>query len=771
MSVLLEKEAFFLTQDLRRTGFLDMIDDDEAAQVQAQQKEEEDWLKVSASSLHKNAALLDNLVTCMQPVKDAWGYYVPALLTLFREVDEGEALLRFLIDSEVRNTPREATLFREDSVRIQGVQYYILTAVREWIREIIYKPILRKTISGRSKNVDAVALEIVRALNDNIASVPSALQQTLTKIGQSVGARFPSLAKHCNKSACVFLFLHVLTPLVVNPFYAGLMTDELKDRETLLVLAKVGRTIQKWVNSSLGDDATDLTDTASSHSSDDRPDRSPRPGGVPLSGRLNSGESEVMRFYELVYKTDGVALVQKKPEPEECQDARQVITAVLKKNYKLLRELEAGLDRQNTLNKHLGQQQGKIFASFTRQATTEDLRASAKFSTAPEAMNAECVRAETAMAGSFSEFVRGSSGNFMLNGDRFVFMPALAWSSFLGSRFAVDLPQFFNQLNYAQFFKVGLENVRKFTRDGIFHESRSVAVLSMFPFLAFTGWGRFTLGVNSTVARSNEFFLSARTENALETSGIETKKGGECHCQALCGFMAGWCSEASGLNIQCVELQCTNKGDKACLFINAPETTLENHAKRMAADIKSSFVPKAPIISFVQAQLPGASVTDSPARRSKSGDSLVSSVQDAVDAIKMCFVREATKITKDKRERGMSLTDRLRANTAKKGTEKTTPEKRERGATLKKHAVSEEKPSPLVLEKTQRKKDAPASSPELGEVKIADGRFVAMRAKDFGSSFILGAHNMLETSTAPHKKKSTMRSTKTPIDQVISMSR
>ena len=70
-----------------------MIDDDEAAQMQAQKKEEEDWLKVSTSSLHKNAALLDNLVTCMQPIKDAWGYYVPALLTLFREVDEGEALL------------------------------------------------------------------------------------------------------------------------------------------------------------------------------------------------------------------------------------------------------------------------------------------------------------------------------------------------------------------------------------------------------------------------------------------------------------------------------------------------------------------------------------------------------------------------------------------------------------------------------------------------------------------------------------------------------
>jgi predicted hydrocarbon binding protein len=750
-----------------------MIDDDEAALVQQQQKEEEDWLKASVSSLHKNATLLENLVTCMQAQKDSWGYYVPALLTAFREVDEGEALLRFLIDSEVRNTPREATLFREDSVRIQGVQYYILTSVRDWVRDVVFKPILRKAIGGRSKGVELVALDVVRALNDNIATVPSALQQTLTKIGQSVGARFPSLAKTGNKSACVFLFLHVLTPVVVNPFGAGLTSEEIKDRETLLMLAKVGRTIQKWVNVTLGDEvdisASTSDQSLSSHSSDDTVPPAVKSPRVPGSGRQSNGEAEVLRFYDLVYKTDGVLSSQKRPEADECQDARVVLMGVVKKNYKLLRELEAGQDRQSTLNKHLGQQQGKIFASFTRQTTREDLRASAKFSACPESLNAESVRSEQSMVNSFSDFMRGASGNFMMNGDRYVFMPAAAWSALGTSRFMSDLPSFFSQLNHAQFFAMGLETLRKFAHDGHLNETRSVSVLAMFPYLALTGWGRFTLGVNSNLTRSNDFSLTVRTENSLETVGIDSKKSGtETRCHALCGFMAGWCTEAIGQSIQGVELQCAARGDKICQFLLAPEVVLESQIKRVAADLKSSYLPKPAILSF--ASVGGAGLSESPSRRGRSGEMAVSSPGDGVDAIKVCFMREATKSSmKEKRDRGASLTERFRSGSIKK-----TPEKRERVGTmgtLKPRTPSNDTPEVLGgVAALLAKKDTPVSSPDSGEVKIGEARYVAVRGKDFGSAFVLRCQNLLEVSATPYKRKSKLQ-VKVPMDQVMAMSK
>lgn len=87
-----------------------------------------------------------------------------------------------------------------------------------------------------------------------------------------------------------------------------------------------------------------------------------------------------------------------------------MILGALRKNYKLLRELEDSLDRQQALNKHLGLQKGKLFAAFTRQvprkkriglcvshclnckATTENLKLSCKFSVIPEAFNEDALK-------------------------------------------------------------------------------------------------------------------------------------------------------------------------------------------------------------------------------------------------------------------------------------------------------------------------------------------------------------------------------------------
>jgi hypothetical protein len=190
----------------------------------------------------------------------------------------------------------------------------------------------------------------------------------------------------------------VITPLVVNPVNAGLCKEPINDREVLLCLAKIGRMIQKWVNESLGreEDRIPRSSSSDSNVSDESSSFTPR------ENKLNAGEFEVARFADLLFKTDGALTVMKKPDADEVSEARQVIAAVLKKNYKLLRELESTSDRQQALNKHLGLQHGKLFSSFTRQTTQENLKLSCKFSSVPEALNTDAVRSESVMTAEFS---------------------------------------------------------------------------------------------------------------------------------------------------------------------------------------------------------------------------------------------------------------------------------------------------------------------------------------------------------------------------------
>jgi hypothetical protein len=141
-----------------------------------------------------------------------------------------------------------------------------------------------------------------------------------------------------------------------------------------------------------------------------------------------------------------------------------------------------------------------------------------------------------------------------MNRDRYVFVPAAAWSGFVGSRFACDAPHLFNVLNYNQCFSMGKDFYRIMAQEGRFKDSRTVGLLGLFPFLAFTGWGRATIGVNSNISRkSEEFVLNVRFENTAET--IDVKKSETCRCFMLGGLMAGWSSEAIGFTTHCVEVK------------------------------------------------------------------------------------------------------------------------------------------------------------------------------------------------------------------------
>ncbi len=343
-----------------------------------------------------------------------------------------------------------------------------------------------------------------------------------------------------------------------------------------------------------------------------------------------------------------------------------MIAAALKKNYKLLRELEVSLDRQQALNKHLGLQKGKLFAAFTRQATVDNLKLSCKFSVMPEALNEDAVKGESAIIGQFSEFARGESGMFHMNRDRFLFVPAASWSSFHASRFVGDNLGLYNMLNYNQFFAIGGEDFRALARGGLFKDSRKVGVLALFPYLACAGWGRANVSVNSVMGRSKEeFVLNIRMENAPEMIGVDQKKNSEARCSMLCGVMAGWCSEALGFKVHCLEV-------KLGLFVVAAASILDAQAKRVATELKMSSVPKlAPLLFQTETAqaIPSTPDTSKKGRSSimhKGGlESAALTVNDALDVIGASLLQDV-KQPAEKRDRGASFAERLRSVGMKK---------------------------------------------------------------------------------------------------------
>lgn len=122
--------------------------------------------------------------------------------------------------------------------------------------------------------------------------------------------------------------------MVVNPVHAGLSKEAVKDREALLALAKVGREMQKWTNTTMGlnedeefvprsNSEMSLSSIASEESSSRDESRSSATPPSAHPANLSAGENELLRLFELLFKTDGPLLPQHKPEPEEVQARRR----------------------------------------------------------------------------------------------------------------------------------------------------------------------------------------------------------------------------------------------------------------------------------------------------------------------------------------------------------------------------------------------------------------------------------------------------------------
>ena len=132
---------------------MDYVDEDEVAEIQKQKAESENFIREFIVRLPKSRALLANLSLCMSDASESWMYYVPALVTLFMASgqESEDLLLTFWIDVELESTKKETGLFREDSICNQGLQYYLTTHIHRWFRTSIFRPVLRKVVSGQVK--------------------------------------------------------------------------------------------------------------------------------------------------------------------------------------------------------------------------------------------------------------------------------------------------------------------------------------------------------------------------------------------------------------------------------------------------------------------------------------------------------------------------------------------------------------------------------------------------------------------------------------------
>lgn len=697
-------------------GFLDLIDEGEAGQIEREREEEDTWIKESLASLTKNIQLLENLATCMQHVRDGWIYYAASLLTIFRATDEQETLVRFLVESEVRNTRKETALFREDSFRIVGVQQFLLKQMNEWLKQSIYRQVLRKVIAAPSRagKESSLATDVVRSMNENFASIPSDVHATLNKVATAVSGRFSYLSPGHN-AAINFLFLHVITPCVVDPFGAGLTQAAVTDRDALLILARLGKALQKWVNNVTSD--MDSSDTGTSATDDDS-ERSHR------EMERSPGEQEVIRFIGQVFKTDGVTVALKKPDVHELNEAKQVVSASLKKHYKMLRELEGALDRQQVITRYLGATQGRMFAACSA-VSASTVALSSRYFSAPEALSQDAAAAERVVADTFSDFVRHGV-QCLMNGERYIFIQASALGTQLYATRAVSecpIPNLIPHIVYITSFGQGVATVRRFMKDRkMLRDSWKQALLSVFPYLALTGRAKCSIGINSSLSKGNDFILTVKTENSVEVASASERKALlDCRCQGLCGFVAGWCAEASSLDLAGAELQCVSKGDKTCLFLVSLASMLDANLKKSSTELKSVVSPRTQYLvdrinTFFPANGTG-SVDGTPDKRSRLSkpdhSTQASSVSDLLDALRIGLGRDIS----SKKDKKMTLSERMRSGS------------------IKKKLTSQTSNSSLVASNDQISIPNPVSTPESGEMVLADQRCVMFNARDFAQTF------------------------------------
>ncbi|MHA1247148.1 MAG: XylR N-terminal domain-containing protein [Candidatus Thorarchaeota archaeon] len=100
---------------------------------------------------------------------------------------------------------------------------------------------------------------------------------------------------------------------------------------------------------------------------------------------------------------------------------------------------------------------------------------------------------------------------------------------------------------------------------------------------AYSGFVRVRLLPGSVLEPNENYFLFYEHPNNFEAE--LWKKEGRTATEPLCyfnvGYSSGWCSVASGLELEAEEILCEAKGDQACRFIMFPASRRMEYMERL----------------------------------------------------------------------------------------------------------------------------------------------------------------------------------------------
>ncbi|MHA1781416.1 MAG: V4R domain-containing protein [Candidatus Thorarchaeota archaeon] len=100
---------------------------------------------------------------------------------------------------------------------------------------------------------------------------------------------------------------------------------------------------------------------------------------------------------------------------------------------------------------------------------------------------------------------------------------------------------------------------------------------------AYSGFVRVRLLPGSVLEPNDNYFLFYEHPNNFEAAHWlkEGRKATEPICFFNAGYSSGWCSVASGVELEAEEILCEAKGDKACRFIMFPRSKRMEYMERI----------------------------------------------------------------------------------------------------------------------------------------------------------------------------------------------
>lgn len=100
---------------------------------------------------------------------------------------------------------------------------------------------------------------------------------------------------------------------------------------------------------------------------------------------------------------------------------------------------------------------------------------------------------------------------------------------------------------------------------------------------AYSGFVRVSLLPGSNIVDNDDYFLFYEHPNNFEAEEWKAngRKASESICYFNAGYAAGWCSEATGLDLDSEEIACEAAGASACRFIMFPANRRMEYMERV----------------------------------------------------------------------------------------------------------------------------------------------------------------------------------------------